>query len=340
MSTDSRRQNWERLTELLQRCEGRRGLQGLTPVELRELSRLYRSASSDLSLARAQKRPELAAYLNQLVGRAHGQIYARRPRRAIHLNHFFGVVVPQTFKQCLPYWYVSLAILIVGSFVGYWATISNPAWAEVLVSRGMREVIEKFAQNSSTAGEYFQDTQMMLGGQGLSSFLMTNNIQVALLCFALGITCGVGTFYVLAQNALMVGAVLGLGADHGKALLLASVIAPHGFVELSAVVIAGATGLRLGYSLINPGDLLRRDALIVAAREAGVLALGTIPMLVFAGLVEGLLSPLNIGPFRSDIFRLAFGVCSAIGLYVWLFWGDRIFASNTNEAKQVIDRAG
>ena len=331
MAANNKRDEWDRLAALLDKCEAQ-GLKALEPQELRELARLYRSASSDLSLARARQRPDLAAYLNQLVGRGHAQVYSRPPHRKLHLGRFFGVTVPRTFKQCLPYWLFSMAILIVGSVIGYAATTTDPAWSELLVSAGMRGAIEGFVQGQTPAGEYFQGAAGTLGaGGGFSGFLMVNNIQVALMCFAFGISAGVGTFYVLARNALMLGSALGLGAFHGKPLLMAAVVAPHGVVEISAVVIAGAAGLRLGYALINPGDLLRRDALKIAARQSVQLALGTVPMFIFAGLVEGLISPLTVGPFRNEWARLAFGAFSGMALYTWLFAGDIMFGSDTEE---------
>lgn len=323
---------WERLTELLEKCDGRQGLKALSAAELRELQRLYRSASSDLSLARSQGRQQLAEYLNQLVGRAHGLVYARPPQRRVRLGEFFGVVVARTCKRNWPFWAVSLAILFVGSGIGFALTARNPAWAEVLVSRGLREMIEPFVQDDKAAGQYFESAADMLGGGGFSGVLMTNNIRVALLCFALGISFGLGTIYVLAQNSLMLGSALGLGAAHGKLLLVGSVVAPHGVVEISAVVLAGAAGLRLGYALVNPGDLLRRDALLLAARDAGQIALGTVPMFVYAGLVEGLVSPQSAGLLANDVIRLLVGFTGGLLLYCWLLAGDLIFDHTGRDA--------
>jgi uncharacterized membrane protein SpoIIM required for sporulation len=317
---------WDRLTTLVDRAASPRGLKAFSAAELRELQRLYRATTTDLSLARSQGRQQLAAYLNQLVGRAHGVVYARRPARRVKLGEFFGTTVPRTCKRNWAYWATALAIMVVGSVIGYLATAANPAWAEVLVSPGTREQIEPFVQGERPAGEYFQDTAGALGGGGLSGVLMVNNIRVALLSFGLGITWGLGTLYVLAQNSLMLGAVLGLGAYHGKLLLIASVIAPHGVVELSAIALAAGAGLRLGYALVNPGDLLRKDALVLAAREAGVMAMGTVPMLLYAGLMEGLISPQSTGPLANDVIRVLFGLAGGMLLYAWLLAGDLVVA--------------
>ena len=312
--------NWDRLTDLLHQAEGR-GLRSFSTEELREFSRLYRAASSDLSLARARGRQDLARYLNQLVARTHAQIYSRPTRRRPDLLHFFAHTIPGTFRDCFGFWLVSLAILLGGSAIGYLTTSVNPAWSEAFVGPGMRAALEGFLQSKTAPGQYFAPTAGMFGGGGFSTLLMTNNIQVALMCFAFGISAGVGTSYVLWRNALMLGAALGLGAFHSKLWLMAAVVAPHGFVEISAVVVSGAAGLRLGWSLINPGDMLRRDALRVAGKQAGLLALGTVPMFIFAGLVEGLVSPIHTGPLGTITFRLWFGIVSGLMLYVWLFSG-------------------
>lgn len=322
MAATDRRQEWERLAALLDHVDSGGGLRSLTAAELREFSRLYRSASSDLSLARSRGRTDVADYLNQLLGRAHNRLYVRRSGRRSRPAEFFGSTIPATFKQCLPYWLFALGLLLLSMTVGWVATAHNPAWADSLAGEGMRGQMETFLKSGESPGQYFQSASESLGSGGLSGFLMTNNIQVALMCFAFGIAWGLGTVFVLVRNGLMLGAALGLGAYNGKLMLMVAVVAPHGVVELSAVVVASAAGLRLGYALINPGDYTRRDALVVAARQAGQLALGTIPMFIFAGLVEGIISPVSTGLLGEDYIRIIFGVFSGLALYLWLFGGD------------------
>jgi uncharacterized membrane protein SpoIIM required for sporulation len=317
---DRRQAKWDRLTELIGKAESQ-GLRAFTTDELREFSRLYRSTTSDLSLARARNRQELALYLNQLVARTHAQIYSRPPRRKPELLAFFARTVPETFRDCFGFWLASLAVLLVGCALGYAATSRDPAWSEVFVGRGMRDALEGFLKKNTVPGQYFADTQGLFGGGGFSSLLMVNNIQVALMCFAFGISAGAGTLYVAWRNALMLGAALGLGAFHQKLVLMTAVVAPHGVVEISAIIVSAAAGFRLGWALISPGDRLRRDALREAGKQAGVLALGTIPMFVFAGLVEGLVSPIHTGPLAAIPFRLGFGLFSGVVLYGWLFSG-------------------
>lgn len=313
-------ESWEQLQALLEKAR-REGLQAFSAWELRALWRLYRTAVSDLSLARARGREDIALYLNQLVAQAHGLIYARPPHRKLHVDEFFLATMPRLFRASWSFWLAALGIWALGSGIGFILTKANPAWAEIFVGLEMRTALEGFLKAESQPGRYFADTAQLFGGKGFSSLLMINNIQVALLAFALGLSAGVGTFYVVWRNALMLGAALGLAAYHQKLLLMIAVVAPHGFVEISAVLLAAAAGLRLGWALIAPGDLRRQDALRLAGQQASPFVLGTIPLFIFAGLVEGLISPLHQGLMGTIAFRLAFGLGTGLLMYMWLFSG-------------------
>src|SRR6185437_10208306 len=129
---------------------------------------------------------------------------------------------------------------------------------------------------------------------GMATLIFTNNIQVSFLAFSGGVLCGLGTVFVLVSNGLSLGAVLGAAQFYGVAPLLWSFISPHGYLELTCIIIAGAAGLMLGDALLWPGLLLRREALARAARRAIELVLGAAPVLVVAGLIEGFISPSDL----------------------------------------------
>lgn len=330
---------WERLEALLERCHSAGGVSKLTSDELCDLGSLYRQAASHLALARTRDyHPETITYLNQLMGRAHGVVHARRHGRGVRLGYFFGIEVPATFKKCFRYFAVCAALLIAGTTIGALATARNPGWAEIFTTPGFRAQVESFLAETNAPGEYFSDISETIGGPGFAGFLMTHNIKVALICFVAGISFGLGTLYLLAGNSLMLGAALGLGAYQGKLVTMGAVVVPHGVIEVSAILLAAAAGLRFGYSLVNPGDMLRRDALVLAAHEAVRLVAGTIPIFITAGLIEGLISPLASGTLATDIARYAIGGLTGVTLYVYLFYGDRLFARYFPDApKQTAD---
>jgi uncharacterized membrane protein SpoIIM required for sporulation len=166
----------------------------------------------------------------------------------------------------------------------------------------------------------------------LSSFVTTNNIRVALLAFALGITFGLGTIYVLAINGVMLGGFAGAYARSGVGADFWITVMPHGTLELSAIVLAGGSGLLMGYSLWCPGDRSRRLALRESAILAMKLAVGLIPAFIVAGLIEGFITP---SQEISEPAKLGIGILAAA--VFWAYWllggrGGTLREANAAEA--------
>jgi uncharacterized membrane protein SpoIIM required for sporulation len=147
-----------------------------------------------------------------------------------------------------------------------------------------------------------------------SSFLFTHNIQVTFLVFALGITFGVGTAFVLFWNGIPLGALAAQYHASGEGLFFWAWILPHGVVELTVVLIAGASGFVLARGLWVPGLRSRRRALMDEARVAVALVLGGMPMLVVAGLVEGTISQMHapLVPYSAKLVFAALLFCAML----------------------------
>jgi uncharacterized membrane protein SpoIIM required for sporulation len=189
--------------------------------------------------------------------------------------------------------------------LAYLGALLDPTLREALVPERMRQVME--------AGRTWTDIEPALR-PGMATLIFTNNIQVTFLSFAGGVLFGIGTAYVLVANGLMLGAALGAAQHYGVGGLLWSFVSPHGYLELTCIVIAGAAGLMLGDALLRPGLLLRREALARAARRAVELVLGAAPVLVVAGLIEGFVSPSDM----PTELKLAIGPLSAVVFYALL----------------------
>jgi uncharacterized membrane protein SpoIIM required for sporulation len=323
---ESHRECWETLGALLARID-QGGLRALEADELEQFGRLYRQAATHLAQARMERRaPEVVDHLNLLVGRAHAVIYQRSRRRAFRPLRFLTVEFPPVFRRTFRYTGVSAAVLAGSALLAYCLVVGDPGWLDHLAPAGLADVIETFLEEEKPAGAYFTQAHGALGGGAFSALLWTHNLQIGLIAFALGIGLGIGTIWALSTNGLMVGSVLGVGALHGKALLVAAIMAPHGFIELSAVAVAGGAGLILGHAVLDPGGRRRRDALRLAAREAVQLALGTVPMFLVAGIIEGTISPLSEGFFASSGVRVLFGLGGGVLVWAYALAGDRIFA--------------
>ena len=138
-----------------------------------------------------------------------------------------------------------------------------------------------------------------------ASSIMTNNIQVTLLAFGLGMTAGLGTCLILVTNGMQLGAVAGWMTSRGSSRALWGWIMPHGGTELLAIVLSGAAGFILASALIAPGNVRRSVALGRVAKDALAIILGVMGMLVVAGLIEGFVSPSSIGyPARIAVLSI------------------------------------
>ncbi len=153
----------------------------------------------------------------------------------------------------------------------------------------------------------------------MSSAIITNNIKVAIFAFAGCVTLGAFTLFILLQNGLMLGGVGALFANAGFGTDFWATVAPHGFIELTAIQIAGAAGLLISAGILAPGRLRRRDAVTQAARRAGVLIAGVASMLVVAGTIEGFFSPLRL----PAVDRIAFGAVTAVLLVLYFGFAGR-----------------
>ena len=163
----------------------------------------------------------------------------------------------------------------------------------------------------------------LLFGKYASAMALTGALLVGVILAGLlagGVVFGLGTGYVLVSNGLSLGAVLGAAQFYGVAPLLWSFISPHGYLELTCIVIAGSAGLMLGHALLRPGLQLRREALARAARRAVELVVGTAPVLVIAGLIEGFISSSEL----PIVAKLAIGPLAGVALYSLLLTVGRV----------------
>lgn len=327
-------ERWERLASLVKDADTR-GLRSLSSDQLDELARLYRRTASDLARARSRDyEPALLHHLNDLVGRAAGLIYGGRRKRRFRAGVFFFSTVPRTFRATLVYTATATALFLLAALLAASLTSREPAWADELTSPQIREVVERFVASDAPSGQYFSDTQAMMGADQLSGMIVINNIKVALIAFAMGMTFAAGTVWVLISNGMMLGAFVGVGAYHDRLMDLIAIVAPHGVLELSAIFICAGAGLMIGWALIAPGDRLRVDALSRAAREAVALVVGCIPLFAVAALIEGVFSPQTSGLMRENPERILLGLATGLGLALYLLYGGRSESSPDENATE------
>ena len=167
-------------------------------------------------------------------------------------------------------------------------------------------------QGRTSAG----DIGLSVGEQTkMASEIFINNIRVSIMVFALGITCCIGSSYLLIYNGMLLGVVAGTSIADGYGNVALALIVGHGVLELSIIVVAAVAGMRLGMAIVRPGDEPRRKVLMREAQAAVMIVLGTMPFFVLAGLVEGFFTPAGFGAGIASTVGVLLG-----GAYWALVW--------------------
>lgn len=305
--------SWDRLSSLVRRAG--RSVGRLSPDELEEMVALYQRTATHLSYARTTYRdPALTATLSSLVARAGAVVYGSRPRTLRALGHFFAVTFPAAVWYSRRFVAVSAALLLIPAFaVGLWVA-SSPRAVEATGPKAVREayVNQDFEQyyRSAPASEF-------------ASHVFTNNVQVSIYAFAAGILLCLPTALILMVNGANVGVAGGLFASVGQQTKFWGLILPHGLLELTAVFIAGGAGLRLGWTLIDPGDRTRRAALAEEGRRALAIVAGLVVVFAAAGTIEGFVTGSSLPTWA----RVGIGVLGEAVLLTWLIVRGRAAAA-------------
>lgn len=305
-----READWHRLEALLVRSGQKPA--GLSADEIREVGLLYRAVTTDLSRARSQERyTYLEPYLNQLARQAHTLVYERPPLRFGEVRRFFLVDFPRCFRKNSRFVLAAFLMFVLGAVLAMITVQANPETAGFFLPAPIIQGLEE--------GRLWMDTTRAAPSE--STFLMQNNIRVAINAYAGGIFFGIGTLLIMFYNGLFAfGGPLQVCILYGVGDRLLSFVAAHGVIELTTIFIAGGGGMMVGYPLLFPGDVPRWSALRRNARESLVLILGCIPLLVVAGLIEGLVSLNQAVPV---IIRVSIAALSAVFLVIYLGFSGR-----------------
>ncbi|HEV3385575.1 MAG TPA: stage II sporulation protein M [Gemmata sp.] len=295
---------------------------------MKRLCRLYRQVAIDLSHARtADEDPSLIQYLNSLAARAHGQVYVSKPLSLLPLFKFVVSGFAQVMRRNWRVLGVSAAIFILTTFASWLAVVRNPELAYSLFDERVVEFenIRLEKQQGEYRGNFtFTVTESPL----VAAQIIGNNIKVAIMGFSLGALCCVPGLFLLVYNGRMLGTLSGLVWNGGYFVGFYSLILTHGVLELSAICIATAAGLRLGWALIAPGRVARSDSFRLAAGDAFGLLAGSILMLVVAGIIEAFVTP-HFG--ATTRWSVAIGTGLLFAFYVALAGRGGVKSEKTDE---------
>ncbi len=284
---------WAEFSALAERA-ARRGLDGFRAEELPDFAARYREVAADLARARTYgAEPAALARLERLVAAGHNALYRDERKTWGATWRLVARGFPAAVLEARRVVLIAFLVFALPAAGGYRLLRERPELAGELIPEVM---LRRAAAGHARLAEGRRYVEVDWSARpATASFIITNNIRVAVACFAGGIFLGVGSLVLLAYNGLAIGTFFGHFANQGLLGYLLEFVLGHGVLELSAIWIAGAAGFLLGRSVIAPGDLSRADALVVNGRLAARLVGMAVVLLAIAGLIEGFLSVSGAG---------------------------------------------
>jgi uncharacterized membrane protein SpoIIM required for sporulation len=318
------RGTWDRLDELVKR---RRSLTG---AEVDELVELYQRVSTHLSILRSARTigsdSLLIGRLSSLVARARSVVTGAHAPLTRMFTRFWTVSFPVVAYRAWRWWLgtavVFFAVVVV---IALWVA-GNP---EVQSAIGTPSDIDELV-NHDVASYYSEHPAAAFALQ-----VWVNNSWVAAQCIALSVVLGLPIPFVLFNNAANLGLIAGLMFQAGKGGILLGLLAPHGLLELTAVFLAAASGMRLGWSVISPGDRPRGQVLAEQGRAVVSVAVGLVAVLLVSGLIEALVTPSPLPTF----VRVGIGVVAEVAFlsYIVYFGRRAVKAGETGDIDDAPD---
>lgn len=271
----------------------------LGPATIERFGTLYRAICADLALADSfQLPPNTVHYLHQLVGRAHNQLY---PSRSFDLGvwaHELLFAVPQRL-------FCDQSVRL--AFVIFWGTFLaaglsgyvSPKFTERVIGKEAMQMMEKM-YDDPIAGRGF-DTNVFMSG-----FYVQHNSGIGLQCFAAGLVLGVGGLFITIANAAQLGTVFGHMATTAARDNFFHFVTAHGPFELTAIVLASAAGMRLGFSIVDTRGMTRSASLHLAAKESVTGVAFSVLLFCMAAFIEGYISPSALPyPLKASVAVLS-----------------------------------
>ncbi len=272
---------------------------------------LYREVCQHLSLAQSRRySPHLIERLNFLISQAH-QIFYRQSH--VHgesalaaLTAFFTRTFPQTVRNesqwlwfSSLFFYLPLILMIV--LIQLWPEFVYSVMSPDMVS-GMEAMYDPQAEHIGRERGSDSDSKMF-------GFYIFNNTGIGFRTFATGLLFGIGSIVTLLFNGLHIGAAAGHITQIGYGSTFWPFVSGHSAMELTAIVLSGAAGLKLGFSLLTPGRKTRYQAMLDAARVSVKIMGGAALMFFIAAFIEA---------FWSSSQTIPANIKYLFGIIMWL----------------------
>lgn len=292
--------------------EFEQAISGGTEKNPDELAALYVHLISDLSFARTfYPKSKTVVYLNHLASQVFQKIYRTKRHESNRIVHFFKTEVPLLLYPNRRYLLYAFLLFAVFVSIGVLSEYSGDGLSRrILGDVYVNQTLQNIREGNPTA--------VYASGSNWGSFIWIcfNNLMVGAKLYGYGIFCGIGTFYALMHNSVMLGSFQYMFATEGVLYQSALGIWIHGSFEIFAMVVEGACGLMLGASLLFPRTLSRMDSLKIGFRTSFKIFLSTMPFTFVAAILEGFVT--RYANEMYDAVNLAI-ILSTLGLISWYY---------------------
>ncbi len=263
---------------------GKRFSRGASPIQGERVAALYRRACEHLALARARSYPRyLLDRLDKLTSEAHQVIYQRREFGLARIRRAFLVDFPRAVRAHSGYVWLSAALLGLPMLIMGVLVYLRP---DLILSVTDAATAAMFEQMYSESAESIGNVRGADTDWYMFGTYIFRNTGIGFQCFAGGLFAGLGSMFFLVFNGVHIGAIAGYLTERGFSETFYSFVVTHGAFELTAIVLAGAAGLRLGHSIVAPGRNTRLQSLVLAARECMIIVYGFAVMFFIAAAIE------------------------------------------------------
>ena len=298
-------------------------LSRMAPEDVSALVARYREITTDLARLQTASRgrnTESLFYVSRLVARGHNLLYRQRGRTIATVFNYITDTVPAEVRRSWRPIALAALLLFGPAAAAYTAIVQDPTIASRILPDEMISRATTGSEREKRGEGYVSIPEEIR--PVVASKIISNNVTVTYLTFAMGLTAGIGTVLMLVFNGVAIGSGVGLFASRGVAKLILAFIAPHGVLELSAICIAGGGGLLIAKGILLPLDRTRRDALVENGKRAIDLIAASTLLLLVAGTLEGLISP-RVWPLS---WKLVISGVTALLMLGYLSLGRRVKA--------------
>lgn len=297
------RAEWSRLRELVRRGGELRG------PEADELVVLYQRVATHLSIVRASAPdPALVGELSALVAQARAALTGTHAASWRDVAKFVAGGFPAAVYRSRRWWVpTALLFVLAAGLVSAWVAGDPLVQATIAAPDEIRAL--------TAPGGEFESYYSSAPAASFAAQVWTNNAWVAAGCLVLGVFLGIPVVVILAMNLVNVGVAGGLMAAAGRLDVFLGLITPHGLLELTAVFVAAGAGLRLGWTVVDPGGRTRARALGQEGRAAAGMAVGLTGILLVSGMIEAFVTPSGLPTWA----RIGIGVAAELAFLAYVF---------------------